>query len=305
MLNQFSRTQLLLKEKNMREEKEITDNVLEVAIADDNVRTVIRTNLLPIKEYLHSFQFYFVVNDVSKYEDDKSFETCFGERILLFRGDKNYPDMFPNIKAHLMVFQDGMTLVIHAMDRAAFLQKYNGEVPHENVWIGETYLKILDKDGALPEIEQLTETQTIFADAPTPKEFIGNCNEFWWVLKTFAEYTLRKKLPSAMFYLNVAVRDLLNRMLSWHIYLRKGEPVDMGILNSNLEKLLEDDLFLLYKKTYPDAEYEHIWQAFDAVTKLWSIAAKDVAERSGFRYPQETEIYMLGFIQKLKAEHVR
>ena len=89
MLNQFSRTQLLLKEKNMREEKEITDNVLEVAIADDNVRTVIRTNLLPIKEYLHSFQFYFVVNDVSKYEDDKSFETCFGERILLFRGDKN------------------------------------------------------------------------------------------------------------------------------------------------------------------------------------------------------------------------
>ena len=285
----------------MRTESEIVSNVLEVARADENVRAVIRTNLLPQREYLYSYQFYFIVNDVSEYEDDTVFATCFGERILLFRGDKNYPEMFQNTKAHLMVYRDGITVVINTMDCATFLLKYNGADTHENVWIGETYQKILDKDNRLPEIERLNETQTIFASVPTEEEFIGTCNEFWWVLKTFVEYTLRKELPSAMFYLNVAVRDLLNRMISWYIYLRAGTPVDLGILNSNFEKHLEKDLFQLYKKTYPDADYEHIRQAYFAVTELWSRTGKAVAEERGFQYPEETEKNMLEFIHGIQS----
>ena len=285
----------------MRTESEIIKSVLKYAETDDNVRAVIRTDLLPQREYLYLYQFCFIVNDLSKYEDDRVFEKCFGERILLFRGDKNYPEMFSNTKAHLMVYRDGITLVIHAMDCATFLQKYNGNDEHDNVWIGETYQKILDKDDLLPKIERLTETQTIFASAPTEEEFIGTCNEFWWVLKTFAEYTLRKELLSAMYYLNVAVRDLLNRMLCWHIYLRNEKSVDMGILNSNFEKHLEKDLYQLYEKTYPDADYEHIWQALDAVTELWRRTGKAVAEKRGFQYPEETERSMLEFIHKLQG----
>ena len=284
----------------MRTENEIIKNVLDVAEARDDVRAVIRTELLLQREYLYSYQFCFIVNDISEYEDDEVFETCFGDRILLFRGDRNYPEMFQNTKAHLMVYRDGITIVINAMDRATFLQKYNGDETHDNVWIGETYQKLLDKDNLLPEIERLTETQTIFASAPTESEFFGTCNEFWWVLKTFAEYTLREELPSAMFYLNVAVRDLLNRMVSWYLYLRDGEPVDVGILNSRFEKLLEEDLFLLYKKTYPDADYEHMWQAYTAVTELWNRLGRAVAQKRGFSYPEETEKNMLEFIRELR-----
>jgi aminoglycoside 6-adenylyltransferase len=241
---------------------------------------------------------------VTKYEDDALFENCFGERILLFRGDKNYPDMFQNIKAHLMVYRDGITIVINTMDRETFLRKYNSKDAHDNVWIGDTYQKILDKDSILPEIERLEETQTIFAGVPTEEEFAGTCKEFWWVLKTFAEYTLRKELPAAMFYLNSAIRDLLNRMLRWFIYLTNGKPVDMGILDSNFKKLLEEKIFLLYKKTYPDADYEHIWQAYDAVTELWSCVGKAIAEKLDFCYPEDDERNMLEFIQKLRT-HVK
>ena len=283
----------------MKTENEIIQNIMEYAGSDDNVRAVIRTELMPVREYLYSYQFYFIVHDIEKYEDDV-FENCFGERILLFRGDKNYPDMFQSIKAHLMVYRDGITLVIKAMDIGTFLRKYNGEEIHDNVWIGDTYKKIMDKDGILPDIERLEEMQTIFAEVPTKEEFEGICNEFWWVLKTFAEYTLRKELPAAMFYLNTAVRDLLNRMLRWFIYLSNGKPVDPGILDCNLEKLLEKKLFSLYKKTYPDADYEHIRQAYDAVTELWSYTGKAVAENMGFSYPEEDEKNMLEFIHKLR-----
>ncbi len=284
----------------MRTEAEIIKQVLDMAAADPSVRAVIRTNLLPQREYLHLYEFFFVVDDIEKYEND-IFKDCFGERILLYRGDKNYPEMFPNTKAHLMVFKDGITMAIDASDKETFLSRFNREQSHENVWIGDTYKKLLDKDGLLPEIERLEETQTLFAGRPSEEEFIGTCNEFFWVLKTFAEYTLRRELPSAMFYLNISVHYLLNRMLRWHIYLQKGAPVDMGILDSNMENLLEKELFKLYKRTYPSADYGEIWKAYDAVTELWHKVGCAVAERCGYSYPEEMEKDMLTFIADLKA----
>ena len=279
----------------MRQENEVIDSILSVAKQDDAVRAVVRTNLAG-REYLHSYEFYFIVNDPEKFEDDV-FENAFGERILLYRADKNYPEMFPDTKAHLMVFKDGITIVINAIEKDAFLARYNRENVYENVWIGDTFKVILDKDGILPEVERLEETQTLFSGKPSEEEFLETCNEFFWVLKTFSEYTLRKELPAAMFYLNNPVRDMLNRMIRWHICLKQGKPVDMGILDGNMEKLLEKDLFIIYQRTYPSAEYEHIWKAFDAVVELWHKAAVSVAEKCGFKYPEETEKKMLDFIR--------
>ena len=280
----------------MRQEKEVITSVLSVAMQLETVRAVVRTNLLPKREYVHSYEFYFIVNDTDSFEDDV-FATSFGERILLYRGDKNYPEMFPNAKAHLMVFRDGITIVINAIEKTAFLSRYHRENVYDNVWIGDTFKTILDKDDVLPEIERLEETQTLFAGAPSEEEFLGSCNEFFWVLKTFSEYTLRKELPSAMFYLNTPVRDMLNRMIRWYVYLKNGSPVDMGILDGNMEKLLEKELFLIYKRTYPTAEYERIWNAYDAVLELWHRVAGAVAEYCGFSYPEATEKNMVSFIE--------
>ena len=156
----------------MRTENEVLQDVLNAANRDETVRAVIRTNLLPKRKYDY-YNFIFVVNDINKYENDV-FKNCFGERILLYRGDRNYPDLFPNnTKAHLMVFSDGTTIAINVMGKEAFLTRYNREKSHENVWIGDTYLKIMDKDHMLPEIERLDEKQTWFAGAPSEEEFDG------------------------------------------------------------------------------------------------------------------------------------
>ena len=283
-----------------RTEKEVIEAVLDYAGKDESVREVIRTNLLPKREYDY-YNFCFVADDPEKYDSDV-FGNYFGERILLYRGDRNYPELFPdNTKAHLMVYRDGTTIAINVMGKDAFLVRYNREQNHENVWIGDTYLKILDKDNMLPEIERLDEKQTWFAGTPSEEEFSGTNNEFWWVLKTFAEYTLRKELPSAMFYLNMAVRDLLNRMIRWYLFLRAGQPVDMGILDCNMEKLLGRELFSLYKETYPAADYEQIWKAFDAVVRLWTTIGKDVAESCGYVYPVDTGKNMLDLIGSMKG----
>ncbi len=171
-------------EKKMRQENEIVENVLAVAKQDDCVRAVLRTNLLSKRAYRHSYEFYFVVNDIEKYEDDV-FKSVFGERILLYRGDKNYPEMFPNAKVHLMVFRDGVTIVINVGDKETFLAKYNRENVYDNVWIGDTFQKILDKDDMLPNVDRLEETQTFFTSTPSREEYLGICSEFFWVLRSF------------------------------------------------------------------------------------------------------------------------
>ena len=287
----------------MRTEKEIINNIIDVALRDNAVRAVVRTDLLPRREYLYTYNFYFIVNDIGKYDDDKIFEECFGKRILLYKADKNYPEMFPDIKGHLMVLEEGITIVIHVMDKEAFLRKYNGELRVENAWNGNTYQKVLDKDNSLPQIDCLEENQLLYARKPTEAEFMGICYEFWWVLKTFAEYALREELVAAMFYLNVAVRDLLNKMLHWYLYLQAEQPVELGILESNLDKLLDKELFVLYKQTYPTAECESIWQAYDAVLKIWHKAGNTVANKCGFYYPNETDNNMTGFIQVLRNQN--
>ena len=282
----------------MRTEKEIIDSVLALAGRDDGVRAVIRTDLLPVREYLHSCNFIFVVSDIGRYDGDV-FRDGLRERILLFRADRSYPEMFPGAKAHLMVFGDGATIVIQAMSREAFLQRYGGGQERRDAWIGDTYQKLLDKDGLLAMDDRLEERQTLFSEIPTREAFMDACDEFWWVMKTLAEYTLRRELPAAMYYLNVSVRGLLNRLLRWHIVLRAGGPVDMGILDSRLEALLEEDLFRLYRATYPDTDYAHIRAASDAAARLWREAGNRVAGRCGFEYPRETEENMLAFLQNL------
>ena len=42
------------------EERKRDYTIVEYTEADDNVRALIRTNLLPVREYLYSYQFYFM-----------------------------------------------------------------------------------------------------------------------------------------------------------------------------------------------------------------------------------------------------
>lgn len=284
----------------MRTSDEVIKTVLQVGQDMDEVKAIVQTDLVPIRKYLYSYNFYFIVDYIDVFDKDDIFESCFGKRILLYRSDKNYPELFPNTKAHLMVFEDGITIVINAIDRESFMEKYQNSYSSESMWIGDTYKKLLDKEGILPDIERLEEKKLLMKEIPTKKEFDGICSEFYWVLKTFAEYTLRKELPSAMFYLNISIRELLNRMFHWYICMQSDEPVEIGILDSNLEELLEEELFQLYKKTYPSADYEKLWEAYDAVTLLWNIVGNRIAGHYQFTYPDKTEKEMKEFITTLR-----
>lgn len=280
----------------MRTESEVIDNVLELAEQDNEVRAVIRTDLLPIREYPY-YNFYFIVNDMKKYEDDSLYETSLGERILLYRGDINYPEILKGAKAHLMVFKDGVTIVIKAITLEMFMERYNVSEK------GDTFRKLLDKEKILPDIDNNDGSNLICLDKPSENEFNGTCMEYFWVLKTFAEYIMRRELPAAMFYLNISVRDMLDRIIRWHIAFKYDYSVSCGILNSYFGKYLEEDMYHLYENTYPTSEYDSIWNAYDNVVKLFHEVGKSVASDFGYTYPERTEQAMLEFIDQMKNKN--
>lgn len=278
----------------MRTEAEVINNVLEIAEKDMDVSAVIRTDLLPVRDYLYSYNFYFITTNIEKYEDNSLYKTNLGERILLFRSDRNYPEILNDAKAHLMVFKDGVTIVIKAITLDMFWERYNFSEK------GNTFQKLMDKDHILPEINNCDDSKFIFTARPTKEEFDGTCMEYYWVLKTFSEYLLRKELPAAMFYLNISVRDMLNKMMRWNIGIDHKFAVTCGILDSYFEKYLDKDLFALYLKTYPIADFKCIWGAFDAVVELFRIVGYKVAAYFGFEYPDKTEQDTLEFIRSMK-----
>ncbi|MCR4642331.1 MAG: hypothetical protein K5697_09925 [Lachnospiraceae bacterium] len=54
----------------MRREEEVIASVLSMAMRLETVRAVVRTNLLPEREYNHSYEFYYIVNNTDLFEDD-------------------------------------------------------------------------------------------------------------------------------------------------------------------------------------------------------------------------------------------
>lgn len=283
----------------MRTEKEVIDRIKQYAAKASNVQAVIRTNLVPVREYLYSYEFYFIVENIEDFEDDDIFEYCFGERILLYRGERNYPDVLDGMKAHLMVYQDGITLVINAISKARFKEKYVAKNT-ENAWISGTYEVILDKRGEYINVGR-TDEELLFYEIPEIKDFKGCCGEFYWVLKTYAEYVLRKEIPAAMFYLNLSVRDVVNRMIRWYICLREKRPVELGILDSYLDRYLPEKLWACYCETYACADEASMWKAFDAMTSVFHLAGQEVASEIGAAFPDEQEQDMMRFIKGLKC----
>lgn len=282
----------------MRTEQEVLNQVLAYAAAVPGIRAVIRTNLVPVRKYLYSYEFYFVVEHIEDNEEDEIFRQCFGERILLYRGDRNYPDLLDGMKAHMMVYQDGITLVINAISNQKFREKY-GRVNTENVWISGTYQVLLDKDGSYADVGK-TKEELLYYEVPNGKDFEGCCSEFFWVLKTYAEYALREEIPAAMFYLNFSVRDVLNRMIRWYICLQNKEPVELGILDSYLERYLPEDIWACYCRTYVCAEDVAMWNALDEMTEIFRRTGVEVAAKINAVFPDRQRQDMLEFIAGLK-----
>ncbi|HEX6923366.1 MAG TPA: aminoglycoside 6-adenylyltransferase [Bacillales bacterium] len=269
----------------MRMEKEMMELILGTAEDDERIRAVImngsRTNPNVKKDCFQDYDIVYVVKEIESFTADHSWVDRFGERIIMqMPEDMVLPPAEKNGRfGYLMLFTDGnrIDLTLVPVEKAEEL-------------IGRDSLSILllDKDQMIEPFPPATDEDYI-VKPPTAKQFSNCCNEFWWVSTYVAKGLWRNEIPHAKFVLEVPVRNMLMKMLEWHIGIKAGFTVSAGKDGKYFRNYLEDEVWHQFLKTYPDADYERIWESLFVMGDLFRTIAMNVAHYFDYEYPKKDD----------------
>jgi aminoglycoside 6-adenylyltransferase len=279
----------------MRTENEMLDLIIRFAKDKEQIRAVImngsRVDPNVPRDIFQDYDIVFLVSSVDHFVRDRSWIEHFGQLIVMQTPDEmgtvspNRNDKF----AFLMLFTDGnrIDLTLYAVDQMASFKT------------DSLSLLLLDKDGIV-EPFPAPSNKDYLTVPPTDQQFAHCCNEFWWVSTYIAKGLWRRELPYAKFMFDRPVRDMLTLMLQWHIGKRTNFVVDSGKLGKYFEKYLEPKHWDAYVKTFPDAEYEHIWEALFVMCDLFRETAIEVAHHFGFTYQVQEDQRVTAHLQHVR-----
>lgn len=286
----------------MRTEQEIMDLILGVAKSDERIRAVYmngsRTNTNAPKDTYQDYDIVFVVTETGPFISYQNWSLTFGTPLIVQEPDRmdiqsglpreNYD--FSRRYAWLMLFDDGnrIDLTIEIKENA-----------EKNFLEDKLTLILLDKDGMFPEIPPPTDID-YHVKKPAADYFEACCNEFWWCLNNVAKGIARDEIPYAMHMLNVYVRDMLERMIEWHIGINTEFSVSAGKMGKYFKTFLSEELYRQYCKTYSGSEAADIWNAVFIMCDLFHALALPVAKSFGFTYKQCEEDGMREYLSTVK-----
>lgn len=283
----------------MRSEQEMFDLIMSVAKSDERVRAVYmngsRTNPKVKKDTYRDYDIVFVVTETQSFLDNKDFINIFGDIAIVQEPDSNDLGWGSNVDysrsyTWLMLFKDGNRIDLHIEIKEA--SKYLED---------KLTIPLLDKDNCLQKINPPTD-EDYYVKRPTEPQFKGCCNEFWWCLNNVAKGIVRDQLPYAMWMYNVVVRDMLVKMIEWHIGIDTDFSVSVGMQGKYFKKYLSNELYDMYAKTYSDSDYNNFWNAIFTACKLFSIIAPNVADKLGFNYKISEQTNIIEYLNYMRNE---
>lgn len=282
----------------MRSEQEVLELILRTAREDDRIRAALlvgsRANPAIAKDDYQDFDVIYLVKDVqSLLDDDGWIDRIFGKPAIMQTPDSM--ELCPCAQeghfSFLMIFEDGIRIDL-SLDESL---RSVGQEPT---------VKLLDRDGTLPEIP-MPDGTAWNVKPPSERLFGDCCNEFWWCLNNVGKGLARDEIPYAMDMLNSYVRAMLDVMLSWHVGVNTGFSVSTGKAGKYFKKHLPEEMYSTYLQTYPEASKEQIWVSVEVACDLFRTAALQVASKCGFLYNQGEEDAMRAFLSRIRSSDAR
>lgn len=268
----------------MRTEKEMLALLLAFAKESEYIRAVImngsRVNQNVPRDIFQDYDIVYVVTSLQSFIEDRSWIDRFGELIIMQTPDEmGSEDPEPLHKfAFLMQFDDGnrIDLTFYESDQLSSWHRDSLSV------------LLLDKDGLVAPFDEPS-NRDYLTIPPTTAEFADCCNEFWWVSTYIAKGLWRRELAYAKFMYERPVRDMLIRMLKWHIGIKTNFAIDSGKCGKYFENYLAPDQWSAFVQTYPDGDYDHMWHGLFTMCELFRETAKEVAHYFGHIYNIEED----------------
>lgn len=280
----------------MRSEREMFDLILSAARRDDRIRVVImngsRANPNAPRDIFQDFDIIYLVTDPVPFIHNLPWIDQFGERMILQLPDETGDTALDPAEGsgYLIQFTDGnrLDLGVYPLHRLT-----------EFLSDSETIL-LLDKDGRVPPLPPASDRDYIPAP-PTAKAFADCCNEFWWVSPYAAKGLWRGEIVYAKHILDHFSRDMLEKMIFWHIGLRTGFTASPGKHGKYIQRFLEPELWSLLLATYASAGYTQTWDALFAMCDLFRRLALPLAEHYSFVYPSDDDRRVYAHLQHVRT----
>lgn len=278
----------------MRSEWQMFDLILQMAREDERVRAVIlngsRVDPDAARDIFQDYDLVFIVTAMDEFVRNRDWIGRFGELTILQTPDESA--LFPSERtgfAFLMLFEDGnrIDLTLHPVDQ---MEDFRPE--------GLSKL-LLDKDHILDPlpVPDNTDRRT---NPPTPGQYADCCNEFWWVSTYVAKGLWRRELPYAKSVYDQPLRNMLTLMLKWHIGVQTHFSADAGKFGRYFERHLSPKHWETYVQTYPDGEYDNMWQALFILCNLFREIAMEVGRHFGYPYPSDDDRRVTRYLRRVR-----
>ncbi|EEM60393.1 MULTISPECIES: aminoglycoside 6-adenylyltransferase [Bacillus cereus group] len=281
----------------MRTEKEMIDLIMNTAKENERIRAVImngsRVNPNVKKDCFQDFDIIYAVKDIRSFTSNHNWIHRFGaimmvqmpEEMSLIPADED--GKFP----YLMQFMDGNRIDLTLVP----VELINNFVRQDSL-----SKLLLDKDNCMEGFPPASDKDYLIKK-PTEKEFLDCCNEFWWCSTNVAKGLWREELSYVKGMLDGPVRDMLIVMLEWHIGMKTDFIVNAGKFGKHFEKYIEKDMWVQFKRTFSNAEYENIWESFFVMGNLFREVANEIANAYGYPYPQGDDDRVTSYLKHVKA----
>jgi aminoglycoside 6-adenylyltransferase len=158
---------------------------------------------------------------------------------------------------------------------------------------------LLDKDNLVKELPPPSDSSYLPKE-PTDKLFQDCCNEFWWCSPYAAKGLWRDELTYAKYMLDVVIREELMKMLTWYFGVKTGFKKAPGKFGKYIRHDIEQGLWLELENTYPDSDFDNIWESLFTMGKLFRLLGNEVASFYGFKYPQKDDERVTEYLHRIR-----
>lgn len=281
----------------MRNQQQMMDLIMQYAEQDERVRVVAmngsRVNSKVPVDIFQDYDIVYLVTDVQSFIQDSNWTDYFGDKIIMqtpeAMGDslENHDGRF----AYLMLLADG-----NRIDLRLFPLSLQATYINEDKLIQV----LLDKDQRMPELLPPTD-EDYHITSPTAQKYGDCCNEFWWVSTYVAKGLWRHEMVYAMDHLHLYVRPMLLQMITWQVGINTAFKVSVGKNHKYLQQYVDPELWTQLLATYPQADYEQIWQALHTIGNLFRTIASDVAEQLHFEYDTVQDQQVSAYLEHIRT----
>lgn len=282
----------------MRNEAQIKKLILDTAINDERVRSVLlngsRANAKINPDVYQDYDIVFIVSNFYSFTDNHSWTDIFGEKLIWQLPDIPLPgdckkDIISPAFHYLMLFKDGNRIDLTIFPIEKFYTDYKKD-SLTIVW--------LDKDNLFTGINQSNDSD-YYIRKPTTHEFLYTCNEFWWISTYVAKGLLRNEITYAKEMLETIVRPMFMKLIEWKIGSEQDFSVSFGKAGKLMKRYLSNDDYNRILKTYSNAEVEENWKSLLLMTEIFGQFATAFSAKFKYNYNDQEQENTSAYLKEL------